>query len=460
MVEAALTVWIFLVLVLFFIDLARFFFVYVVMELAAHRAVDYASKIEVEVPITEEFCTASAANLASCNNYRTRVTKIIKKATDLATMVASPSNSTSGSVRLRQFTLYGNDYRINPRNSDVRQKIWPSFAELSGDAAFIRPGEKAVRITDGAEEFNHPTRPFDNTNPTSGNRRNWPAAGEGWGAVMEKEPLLVRMEASFGPVTPFIPRLNILVEQAAYRRTRVFGLGGPILVPEPPPTATPTRTATQTSTITPNPPVPTNTATWTATPTVSPTATLTPTNTAMNTPNPCSICISPLNPTCPLSNPFACQSCSTGSGYCWDNNCCAGVPTVTPMPTSTRTPTSTPTNTPTRTATGTPPTLTPSPTRTSTPTASRTATVTPTASRTPTASITPTASRTPTVTATATATQSPTVTPTATRTFTPTVTNTPRVDTCDSMRCDLCSVADVTAFCHDNNCPPCEGNGQ
>ena len=372
LVEAAISLPIFILFILFIIDLTRYFFIYSVLNLATHTAVDYASKIEIETNTSPSACSIKPA---SCESFVKRIRNsgdaldqltILGKALKQSLLVASPSTSLTG-ARLVRFRHYSSPEQII--NGSGGGPITP----FDADVAFLRPGERAAVLdqngTPTGEFVDHLTRGYGmEAEPGKG----WPKSslGENWDTVFIANPLEVRARVIFTPITPLVPSITIEARAHAYKRVQNAGVGGLAISTS---TATPTATGTATTTQTATP-------TITLTPTITPTPTRTPT---------------------PTQTPTA-TSTPTATG---------------PTPTITHTPTNTPTRTDTPTVTNT---LTPTPTSTGptvTPTNTSTVTNTATATNTPTVTLTPTNTNT--------VTQTPTVTPTPTRTSTPTVTLTP-----------------------------------
>jgi len=367
LIEAAISLPLFLLILLFFIDISRFFFIYVMVNYAAYQAVDFASKSIVETSTTQSFCGSPMST--ECSDYKELVESILFKAENTALLVTSRYDVPSG-AQLHSFDHYDSDVYTSGQN------ISGLGGGITSNVAFLRPGERVIQNKGLSDQKNvdHATRSFG-----TGAGLGWPNIGESWPQVLENNPLEVRIDVSFTPVTPGVPILHIGARQYAYRAARFFGVGFEA-IPSPTPVATDTPYPTATITQTPEPATPTvtPTVTETGTPTSTPTVTQTPTET--------------------------------------------GTPTVTPTATQTGTPTNTPTVTQTPTETGTP-TVTPTATQTGTPTDTPTATSTPTVTQTPTETGTPTV--TPTATQTGTPTNTPTITPTPTETGTPTVTPTP-----------------------------------
>ncbi|RIL12640.1 MAG: hypothetical protein DCC75_00015 [Proteobacteria bacterium] len=339
LIEATIALPILLLLALGFLNFCYIFLVYCVIDYAASRAVDLASKLEVEIDTTAQRCAEDPATpvseLAICTGYVTRVNRILDEALGIASLVASPSTG-AGMVTLVSFEHY---FASSPYTD---YQSWPVLGPIVRDAAFLRPGEVVRRQPtlpgDPVSEISHPSRP-----PGTVSGSGWPGLAETWAAVMEQHPLQVRIEAIYRPLFPLASPLSLTGERYGFRRSRIYGGVAPPIQPAPtatytPPPPTPTRTPvpTRTSTHTPDP-------AWTPTPTVTTTPTRTPTRTktATNTPDPSWTATPTRTPT---STPD---------------------PSWTATPTRTSTPTRTVTSTPTNTST---PTYTPTLVPTSTPT--------------------------------------------------------------------------------------------
>ena len=217
LVEAAVALPIFLLLVFFIIDLARYFFAAIVLQWAAHNGVDLASKLEVETDT--KLCASgplalSAAELENCNRYERIVQRVIARTLDTASLVTSPSSSGS-MTRRTTFEHYSDGDQ-----ADLRAHFFDEPSEHIADVAFLRPGEKAMR-SDGTF-FEHPTRPFGDTD-TDG--VGWPGPTETWTSIVEQEPLVVRVEVDFNPITPLLPNIMLAATEFGFRRPRVFGTG-------------------------------------------------------------------------------------------------------------------------------------------------------------------------------------------------------------------------------------------
>lgn len=453
MVEAAITIGLFFLFVLLFIDVCRIFFLYVGLELSAYRAVDYASKLEVEIPIGDDKCSATPVANDPCVAYRDRVNEILRRATGFAASFAKPSNSESGAATLVRFEHYGAKYDASHCGP---LSHFNGGTSIVADAAFLRPGEQ-VRIVSGPlagdpanEDLSYPGMAFC----------GWPREGESWNSVLQERPLMVRLEATYHSLTPLIPLLRIGAQQFAYRQTRRIVSSSPIIPPRPGSTVTPAPSPTpdvcgedssdcdapqDTPTITPTisrtpTPLPTETPTPTVTPTGTNTNTPKPTNTATVTPTPsatlaeCEIryggsvldcrVYGQVGHSCARCALGSCPTDPSGDGVCrvmGKATCCPEV--LTPYATWTFT---------------------------NTPIASNTPTIT------PTKTITPTATNTRTPTNTSTPTLTPTITPTATLTPTPTITDTPSLTLSPTPTINCASVCPGGLVdCLDTNKPQC-----
>lgn len=241
LIEVALSLPLFMLLILFIVDVSRYFFIYVMLNLAAQRAVDYAAKLPVDINIGVNACSIDAQ---ACTDYRARVEGILKVATDLAERVVARSDS-NNETRLISLTHFAPDIYTGQNQLGI--------GSLVADAGLVRPGERLIRqggsASDSEALFDHPTRPY-------GTARFYgpPANGESWALLLENHPLVLHMEALYSPITPGIPELSMQIDQIAYRRSNKFGVAPP---PAPTLAAGPTSTR----------PAPTPTRTFTPTPT-------------------------------------------------------------------------------------------------------------------------------------------------------------------------------------------------
>ncbi|MCB0310330.1 MAG: pilus assembly protein [Bdellovibrionales bacterium] len=222
MVEGALVSMLFVLLVLFITDVARYFYSYAVMSYAVSRGADLASKSRVEVYTNQETCPTQPGH-NECTDYFERVQQVIDKTLAIANLATSPSDENSGGVRRKSFQHYfESPQQIYDGTSD-RPRNW--------DVAFLRPGEK-VKVLENGEEITYPDdlRPFTREDGEFG-PRGWPGPGENWGEILADVPLILEMRASFRPITPLLPDLPIKVRSTAFRRTPSKGIGVPAPVP-------------------------------------------------------------------------------------------------------------------------------------------------------------------------------------------------------------------------------------
>ena len=61
MVEAAMSIPLFFIFIFFLVDVCRYFFTAIILNYAAYQAADFASKLEIEVPINQAACQAAPA---------------------------------------------------------------------------------------------------------------------------------------------------------------------------------------------------------------------------------------------------------------------------------------------------------------------------------------------------------------------------------------------------------------
>lgn len=357
LVEATLALPIFIVAVLFLIDLLRYFIVYVMLQYAAYSGADLATKLESELDTFKNSCPNPPCNCDVNPNDCTRYYSIAQRVTDqtisVARLVAHASSDVGSSVRLVQFRHF-NTGEFTWEDSGGTQFNGNGLEPpLDTDAAVLRPGER-VQAQPTGEFYENTIRPWsraagcsDCSHPPSCPACKWPTRGETWATVLQEVPIEVRVHAIMRPITPFIPEMKIMGRSFGYRAAR-RGAGDVNIPPTstytPLPTATdtltpsptntqPTPTATQpspTATITNTPtntiPSPTRTSTFTPSPTAtgptatptatipSPTATSSPSATATATPVTPTATSTPVTPTVtPTTDP----ACLPG-GYCDD----------------------------------------------------------------------------------------------------------------------------------------------
>lgn len=418
-VEAAVSLPIFLLLLLLFVDACRYILLLVFVNLSAHQAADIASKEQIELSLGPTECALPPPN--NCDRFADSLSRIAgpdsQPRRTVALVASDPGDQSL--AELIEWTMYDpNEFTALGYTHGLSA---PSFP-VQSPIGLIRPGEFLDRVEfrpgEYAGRIEHPSRPA-RTDPdplVTEPGRGWPNPGETWESLMISNPIGVKVEVAFRSLVPLPFSLRIEGAAFAFRKSGQAGVGRPPLAATRTPTATSTATWTATATATPTdvPPTVTGTPTETGTPTITPTFTSTPT--ATQTPTETS------TPTV-TSTPTE-TGTPTQTGTPTNTATTTATPTVTQTPTETATPThtGTPTNTPTATATGT---ATGTPTITATPTETGTATSTPTASATPTVTSTPTVTRTPTETGTPTQTGTATATGTATNTATATATRTP-----------------------------------
>ena len=233
-VEAAISLPLFLMIVVFLVDLARYFFVYLVLSYAAHTAVDYASKLRIEEDTTCFDCPSLIAD-TPCARYLARTRLILNRALRFANMVSGAAESGHWAERIR-FKHYG---------ADLQGAQCSALGEFNEDVAFLRPGEQVKRLTGPrtGEIFAHPTRL-----PGGGSDQGWPHGGEKWGNVMYAHPVMVYIEAQLKTITPLIPKLMIRIRATSFRMPPQFGQA--VVIPTTTTTSTTSTTTTTTTTTT------------------------------------------------------------------------------------------------------------------------------------------------------------------------------------------------------------------
>jgi len=240
-VEAAITMPLFLLFLLFVIDIGRFFFIYIFLNFASHNAVNLAARFPVDADLSNCPSVTAQDQTTVCSEYERYFGLIQDTAIEGALKVASPSGS-NGWVELVRFEHYYD----TPQNSF-------GAGGLQADFAFLRPGEK-VREQGTLREYQHPTRPFASAEGSAGGSiAGWPEAGESWSGVMRRHPLEVRIEVMFQPITPLLGRLRIAASQFAFGSSDAFDHGSSDDFAAPTPTPTSTPEATPIPTATPDP---------------------------------------------------------------------------------------------------------------------------------------------------------------------------------------------------------------
>lgn len=286
LVEAALVLPVFILIVFFLIDISNYFYRYIVISYAVGAGADLACKYPMELKTDPDWCSEARGHRADCETYRRYLKSVLIKTEELADAVSvrigDAPNPVSATLVRRNFTHY---YESTPQD----QRILGDRPLITAGAALLRPGEK-VRRDDGLE-INHPSLPYPapNATPPAG----WPLPGTGttWTTVLDKYPVVVRIEADYEPLTPFMPRIPMMSQGLCYRKMAASGRPPRPYAPSnlPPPDDPP---------IGPTPPSPVQTSGITANP----------------TPGQCTCCYD--NSPCPgtTDKESYCQGCDSGAG--------------------------------------------------------------------------------------------------------------------------------------------------
>ncbi len=232
-VEAALTVLTFLLTVFFIIDLARYFYTQSVFNHALGVGIDLATKTQLEVYTNQATCiTAPPPGVNPCTQYLNDVAAIVNRVDAIANLVSTPPNIPSGVQRVAF-----RHYFIPPHtNNLLPPQVW--------DVAFMRPGEEVMRVSTNEIECYPSLRPCPTDTNNDGNYNGsgendvgmgWPKGSETWKEVFLAAPISMAIEASFDPVTPFIPNLRVRSQIYGTRRSALWGIGfANNTVPSPP----------------------------------------------------------------------------------------------------------------------------------------------------------------------------------------------------------------------------------
>lgn len=365
-VEFALTIPIFLVFVIFLIDIARYWAVRIAVQSGVQKGSAYASRVaglEVDIRPQLEKLAASepltASERTSLLQYLEAREEVISETTRFPLNFMVSDHAAAAAAKYEALEVQTG---INSSGGSPEPELFLSPGALLRNAVVLRPGDQ-FRKHDTGEWVSHPDASLVCTSDipcVSGCAVDSCNIGRSMNSLLGEFPIQVHAEIDFHWIIPFLPSTLISSAGSSFRERAWEGAIQEPFVPAPQyptntPTETPTRTATPTRTRAPTR-TPTNTGTPTSTGTITSTPTITQTSTITSTPS------------------------ATGTS--------TQTATVTPVPTITNTPTitSTPTVTMTRTIT---------PTRTSTPTRTRTPTVTetplPTSTGTPTSTPLPTA---------------------------------------------------------------------
>ena len=256
LIEATITLPLFILILFFLIDIARYLFITIWLHYTAYVAVDNLSKsIETATYVDQSSCQANKANLTACQNFKTKLIK-------LRDLISGKIQVIGGGVKLHSFRMY-------PSSPDVT---------LDSVLAIVRPGEEIIDIQTN-QTIQHPVRipggcsPLDNIGTPCTNR------GETWLSVLNSNPIISLIIADVDTITPiFMGKvLTIKAMQMGIWRGESPHKGklGPTVAPLP--TYTPTNRPTPTPTLTPTS-TPTATLTTTSTPTPTPTISATGTS--------------------------------------------------------------------------------------------------------------------------------------------------------------------------------------
>lgn len=230
MVEAALTITVFVAFVLFIIDIARYFFSYIILSHAAHFAADMAGKLPLEGNTTSTNCAVYAGS--SCEKYQRDISKILLAAENIADWASISSDAREVGVRRAKFRNYDNNDYPNVYPGSGLHYPGVGNTKLDYDVGVLRPGERQLAdFGDGETKwFEHPTR-----QPKADGSVRWPEPGESWGGILDKNPVQFIVLAKFDPLTPMFPEL--LIEAKAFALRKASGKSPGAAYPTP--TATP-----------------------------------------------------------------------------------------------------------------------------------------------------------------------------------------------------------------------------
>lgn len=311
LVEAAITIPIFLALVFFLIDLSRYFFISYILEYAAFQAADILSKdrrvkADLRDMIYNDDTTTAMRNQAAIDrsNYLALYREIDDIVLRYGRMVASSYHqatyksgysddipATTSFLKAVVFdpATHTTDYVRCPAytSSSVHQDMLEATYNNFGDPAFkhsnvaiIRPGEighfyygknnqHKIDVPNDFRGIRRITGTWSGGDVAKTCADGWPLLtyGESWESVYQNNPIQVELRVAMRPITPFLPPIRIAVKQYAYCDLQDGGLQQPYSSQNPPaptvPPATPTITPTPEDPGNPQPPA--NTATPTPT---------------------------------------------------------------------------------------------------------------------------------------------------------------------------------------------------
>ncbi len=330
LVEASVTIVLFVFFTLSLVDLSRYFMARAVLEYAVFQGANLAAKLELEVDTSDENCQEHPEQ---CEDFKKRLAVISDTVLETANIISSSASSGGGLQRVKFRSYYAGDQKVNAL-------MEAGNLPPESDVAIVRPGEKLLMLLPGNnnKEIDHPTRSYS---------QGWPAQGENWRKILDdRNPIGVHLGAIFKPITPMMPEMVIHTNHWVMRRPKVFGAP----IPKLPSTATPnasaspttapapTETPLQTSTATPLPSDTVPSEIPTATPTNG-APTSTPTAIPAKTFGEPELLLTPIATPTPTSQSAACQffnaaqaclptgccymagACGLGSKYCPVSDC-------------------------------------------------------------------------------------------------------------------------------------------
>jgi hypothetical protein len=220
MLEAAITIPVFILVVLMVVDITRYFVAYNVLNYAAFSAADLASKFEIETDTSSNNCPNDNSPTNPCAKYCRRVKAVLARADNIAKSLSSKAPGI-GPLNRRIIQHY---YEQSEAFGSI-----PSGSLISDCASsqldaygvgFIRPGEHVKTDDSSPKTIEVPTRPFG-----TAAGQGWPGNGESWVSVLQSQPFQVVMEADFVPVMPLVGKIRMSIRQTAYRHGAGFGRG-------------------------------------------------------------------------------------------------------------------------------------------------------------------------------------------------------------------------------------------
>ncbi|RIL12602.1 MAG: hypothetical protein DCC75_00130 [Proteobacteria bacterium] len=244
MIEVALTMPIYMALVLTLIDLAWAAFVQIMINLAAQQAIDCALTQPMETDTSCSSGVSIAQRQTERQNYLRAVQSVLGlsattncRAAQTARLVASTDPSSA--VKLVMFSHY------DPSRYPTHGTCLNSDAPGSGVAlpyvspiALIRPGERV-----DTDLPSSPIRDYDSGRPfgpgytdadwTTG--IGWPGVdgpqpndgNESWEGVLANQPVAALVEVIFDPISPWFDSFTLQGAALGYRDSARFGSGSP-----------------------------------------------------------------------------------------------------------------------------------------------------------------------------------------------------------------------------------------